>query len=467
MDNYISSEGASHPRRSFLKSSGVLTAGILFGGSLKAASSLQISGTGNAATPAILGGEPLRRAGWIKWPVWKPETDEQRVVDVIRSGIWSRAAMVTEFEKEWAAALGVKRSLAVVNGTNALIVALNQLNIRTGDEILVPPYTFIATVTSVLSNGAMPVFVDIDPETYQMDPAKIEAKITPRTKAIMPVHILGLPCDMDRIMAIARKHNLVVVEDACQAHLAEYGSKKVGTIGNAGCFSFQNSKNLPIGEGGAVVSNDDDFMDRCFAYQNYGFPATAKVGTITHGSAMQGTKVRLTEYQAAIGLSLLKRLDEQTTTRNINAAYLKSQLKGIPGIKPYKLYDKVTRGAFHLFPFRYDQAAFKGLPREEFMKALRAEGVPCAGGYGVLNNQLFLKDAFESKAYQNSYKKEQLNFEKYVADNRCPENEQLCKEAVWFTQNMLLGPKSDMDDIAAAISRIHANAEKIKKAATK
>ena len=467
MEKYHSPEEASNPRRSFLKSSGVLTAGLFLGGSLRAGDTFHISGTSNLSAPAILGGEPVRRAGWIKWPIWKPETDEQRVVDVIRSGIWSRAAMVTEFEKEWAAALGVKRSLAVVNGTNALVVALNQLNIKTGDEILVPPYTFIATITAVLSNGAMPVFVDIDPETYQIDPAKLEAKITPRTKAIMPVHILGLPADMDRIMAIAEKHNLVVVEDACQAHLAEYDHKKVGTIGNAGCFSFQNSKNLAIGEGGAVVSNDEAFMDRCFSYQNYGYPYGTMIGAVGAGSMMQGTKVRLTEYQAAIGLSLLKRLDGETTTRNNNAAYLKSQLSGIPGVKPYKVYPKVTRGAFHLFPFRYDQAAFKGLPREEFLKALRAEGIPCSGGYAVLNNQLFLKDAFESKAYQNSYTREQLNFEKYMADNKCPENEQLCKQAVWFTQNMLLGPKTDMDDIAAAIARIHKNADKIKLAAKK
>lgn len=144
---------------------------------------------------------------------------------------------------------GVKRSLLVVNGTNALTITLNQLDIRVGDEVLIPPYTFIATATAVLANGAMPVFVDVDPDTFQIDPAKIEARITPRTRAIMPVHILGLPADMPAIMAIAKKHNVVVIEDACQTHLAEINHQKVGTIGQAGCFSFQNSKNLAIGEG--------------------------------------------------------------------------------------------------------------------------------------------------------------------------------------------------------------------------
>ena len=422
------------------------------------------SSVSRAQKPAILGGQPAwNTAKWPEWPMWIPETDEKQLLEVLRSGVWSRAAVVTQFEKEWAAALGAKRSLAVVNGTNALVVALNQFDIKAGDEVLVPPYTFIATVSAVLSNGAMPVFVDIDRETFQMDPAKIEAKITPRTKAIMPVHILGLPADMDRIMAIAKKHNLLVIEDACQAHLAEVNHQKVGTIGDAGCFSFQNSKNLPIGEGGAVVSNNELFMDRCFSYSNFGFPYGTAAGTVGSGGIMQGTKVRFTEYQAAIGLAQLKRLDSQTTTRNENAEYLKSQIKSIPGIIPYKLYESVTRGAFHLFPFRYQQENFKGLTRAEFLKALSAEGVPCSGGYAVLSTQPFIKDTFESKNYKKMYSKEMLDINSYNERNKCPQNEKLCnEEAVWFTQNMLLGTKQDMNDIASAIEKIHKNAEQIK-----
>ncbi|GEO04763.1 hypothetical protein AAE02nite_24270 [Adhaeribacter aerolatus] len=452
-------------RRAFIKQSSLASIGSAL--SLGLVPSLFASINKAAQTPAILGGPAAwDTRKWPKWPVWNPETDEKRVLEVLRSGVWSRAAVVTEFEKEWAAALDAKRSLAVANGTNALIVALNQFNIRGGDEVLVPPYTFIATVQAVLANGAMPVFVDIDPQTFQMDPAKIEAKITPRTKAILPVHILGLPADMDRIMAIAKKHNLVVIEDACQAHLAEINGKKVGTIGHAGCFSFQNSKNLPIGEAGAIVSNDDAFMDRCFSYQNLGLPYGSVVGSVGTGSIREGTKVRLTEYQAAIGLAQLKRLDAQTTTRNQNAAYLKSQIENIPGIIPYKLYDNVTRGAFHLFAFRYKKEDFKGLSREDFLKALRAEGIPCASGYTTLNNQPFLKEVFQSKNYQKIYPKEMLDYNKYLEQNKCPENDRICnEEAVWFTQNLLLGTKSDMSAIAAAIEKTHKNADKIKKAA--
>ncbi|MGA0559657.1 DegT/DnrJ/EryC1/StrS family aminotransferase [Larkinella sp. VNQ87] len=417
----------------------------------------------SAAEPlALLGGKPLRAKDWPTWPIWKPETDEKRLLDVIRSGVWSRANVVTEFEEKWAATVGAKRCLSVVNGTNALIAALAQYNIRGGDEVLVPPYTFIGTVAPVLATGAMPVFVDVDPETFQIDPAKIEAKITPRTRAIIPVHILGLPANMTKILPIAKKHNLIVIEDACQAHLAEINRQKVGTFGDAGCFSFQNSKNLAIGEGGAIVSNNDAFMDRCFSYHNYGNPYGTVSGVIGIGTLIQGTKLRLTEYQAAIGLALLQRLDTETSTRNENAAYLKAKIRSIPGIVPYKLYDDVTRAAFHLFPFRFQQKAFKGLSRELFLKALTAEGIPCSKGYATLNNMPYLNDAFRSKNYQKMYPKEMLDFKGYVERNQCPQNDRLCnEEAVWLTQNMLLGSRQDMDDIASAIEKIYTQADKL------
>jgi len=175
--------------------------GTMIGSGLRA-SSFDFAGN---ALPAVLGGaKAIDKINLIKWPIWIPETDEKQVLDVLRSGVWSRANLVTAFEKEWAATLGAKRCLTVVNGTNALIVTLNQMNIQGGDEVLVTPYTFIATIQAILANGAMPVFVDVDPATFQIDPSKIEAKITSKTKAIMPVHILGLPADMDRIMAIAK-----------------------------------------------------------------------------------------------------------------------------------------------------------------------------------------------------------------------------------------------------------------------
>lgn len=449
-------------RRDFIKQGTVAGVGTVL--SMGVGSSAFAIHTNNNS-PAIIGGKATcNEMKWVKWPMWNPETDEKRIIEVLRSGTWSRAGVVTEFETAWSTALGVKRSLAVVNGTNALIVALHQLDIGPGDEVLVPPYTFIATIQAVLVNGAMPVFVDIDPETFQMDPAKIEAKITPRTKAILPVHILGLPADMDRIMTIAKKHNLVVLEDACQAPLAEVNHRKVGTIGDAGCFSFQNSKNIAIGEGGAIVSDNDAFIDRCFSYQNLGFPYGSMVGAVSNSSMIQATKVRFTEYQAAIGLAQLQRLEAQTSTRNENAAYLKKRISSIPGIIPYKLYDNVTRAAFHLFAFRYKRKNFKDLPREKFLKALQAEGVPCASGYVVLNTQPFLNHAFQSRTYQKVYPSKMLDFKNYQEKNKCPENEALCSDAVWLPQNVLLAGQSDMDAIAFAIEKIYKNAEAVNKA---
>jgi perosamine synthetase len=452
-------------RRKFLKQSSIAGVGAVL--TMGYSQSL-FAGSKTATVPALLGGQPAWDSSrWIKWPIWNPETDEKRILEVLRSGVWSRASVVNEFEKEWAKAVRAKRCLTTVNGTNALIVALNQLDIKAGDEVIVPPYTFIATIQAVLANGAMPVFVDVDPQTFQIDPSKIEAKITPRTKAIMPVHILGLPADMDRIMAIAKKHNLLVVEDACQAPLAEINHKKVGTFGDAGCFSFQNSKNIAIGEGGAIVSNDEAFMDRCYSYHNLGLPYGTNVGALNSGSIMQGSKVRLTEYQAAIGLAQLVRLEAQTVTRNQNAAYLSAKIAKVPGILPYKLYDNVTQAAFHLFPFRYKQEEFKGLSRAGFLESLKAEGIPCSSGYTTLNDQPFLKETFASKNYKKMYPKDILDYKAYMANNQCPQNNQLCNEAVWFTQNLLLGSKADMDAIALAIEKTHANAESLKKAVKK
>ncbi|KUK75953.1 MAG: DegT/DnrJ/EryC1/StrS aminotransferase [Proteiniphilum acetatigenes] len=412
--------------------------------------------------PAILGGEKSFTGQWPKWPVWNPATDEKRLLEVMRSGVWSRSKVTDEFEKKWAQLLGAKRSLAVVNGTNALNTSLAQLEIGWGDEVLVTPYTFIASVSCILFNGAIPVFVDIDPETFQMDPDKIEEKITPHTRAILPVHILGLPCDMERIMKIAAKHNLLVVEDACQAWLAEINGKKVGTFGNAGCFSFQNSKNMAIGEGGAIISDDDAFMDRCYSYHNYGNPYGSIVGQFSAGTVMIGTKLRITEYQAAIGLAQLTRLEEQTNLRNENAAYLRSQIEGIPGIKPYKLYKNVTKAAYHLFPFRYHKEEFKGLSRTDFLSALQAEGIPCSSGYSELNKMPFLNNAFNSKYFRKFYSSERLNYQRYAEENNCPLNEKLCnEEAVWIPQNVLLGSKSDMRKIAGAIEKIQKHAELI------
>jgi len=451
-----------YSRREFLKQNSLTGLGAVI--AIGTSPSLFATNIRNTQTLALLGGQPVRTKGWPGWPVWDSTTDEEQVLKVFRSGAWTRGSTVSEFEKKWAEMIGSKRCLAVVNGTNALIASLNQFDIGAGDEVIIHPYTFISTIICILQNGAMPVFVDTDPETFQIDADKIEPKITSRTRAIITSHTLGMPADMEKIMQIAAKHNLIVVENCCLASLAEINHRKVGTFGNAGCFSFQASKTIAIGEGGAIVSNDEKFMDRCYSYHNCGNPYGSVVlpEGVTGGTVINATKIRISEYQAAIGLAQLKRLEKQTDTRNENALYLKSKIQDIPGIVPFKLTRNVTKISAWQFSLRYKKEAFQDLSKDGFLKALRAEGIPCTSGYVTQNDKPYLKNAFESKNYRKMYPARMLDFAKFIEKNHCPENNLLCEESVWFYHNLLLGSKSDMDDIAMAIEKVHENAGKLK-----
>ncbi len=416
------------------------------------------AGLGGAAKLAVQGGTPVRAKRWPAWPIWDPAAEE-RILTILRSGNWFRGQgqTVTEFEGKYAKLLGAKRCTCTVNGTNALLTAMHALDVGVGDEVIVSPYTFIATYNVVLNSAALPVFADTDPETFQINPDKIEERITERTRAIMPVHILGIPADMDRIMAIARKHNLVVIEDACQAWLAQYRGKCCGTIGDLGCFSFQNSKHLPCGEGGAVVGNDDEVMDRIHSFHNCGRAYGSVKGAT--GYPIIGTNRRMTEYQAAILLNQMQRLEADTQRRWTNGQYLTSQIKDIPGIIPCKLYEGTTRAVYHLYPFRYKKEHFNNAPRAKFMAALSAEGIPCSGGYGPQYRDELIEDALTSKNFTRSFSKARLD--QYRKELNYPGNDQLCQEAVWLGQNMLLTERSDMDDIANAIRKIYDNRDKL------
>jgi len=441
-------------RRQFISTSSAGVIAAVASGTLPAYGNL----SKKAGTLAIRGGQPVRTKSWPTWPVWDKSAEED-ILSVLRSGKWfrGRGIKVTEFEKKYAELMGAKRCLATASGTTALLVAMHVLGIDAGDEVLVAPYTFIATFNVVFLSKALPVFVDTDQETFTMNPDKIEERITERTKAIIPVHILGLPADMDRINAIAKKHNLLVIEDACQAWLAEYNHKKCGTLSDLGCFSFQNSKNLPAGEGGAILGNNDDIMDRCYSFHNCGRPygGMKKTGR----NPLRGSNRRMQEFQAVILMSQMKRIQKDADTRLENALYLTSRIKDIPGIIPYKLAHGATRSAYHLYPFRYKKEFFNNIPRRRFLSALYAEGIPCSGGYGPQNKDGLIEDALNSKGYKRLYSKKRLD--RYREENHYPDNDQLCQEAVWFGQNMLLGTKSDMDDIADAIQKVNENRDKL------
>ena len=436
--------------------------GAASAGTLAVLAAHNIPAYGNLAKKAgklaMQGGKPVRAKPWPSWPVWD-KAAEKPVLSILRSGNWYRGQgeTVTEFEGEYAKLLGAKRCTCTVNGTNALLTAMHALDVGVGDEVIVSPYTFIATYNVVITSCALPVFADTDPETFQINPDKIEERITERTRAIMPVHILGIPANMDKIMAIAKKHNLLVIEDACQAWLAEWRGKKCGTIGDLGCFSFQNSKHLPAGEGGAVVGNDEDLMDRVHSFHNCGRP----YGSVkaTSGYPIIGTNRRMTEYQAAILLNQIQRLEEDTERRWENGQYLTTKIKDIPGIVPHRLYDGVTRAVYHLYPFRYQKEYFNNAPRSKFLAALSAEGVPCSGGYGPQYRDGLIEVALNSKNFTRSFPKARLD--QYRDELNYPGNDRLCQEAVWLGQNMLLTKKRDMDDIANAIQKVYDNRDKL------
>ena len=452
-------------RREFLKRSSVASGGAVLAAGT--AGSLLAAASGDASAPALLGGAKAHAKSWTTWPAWDPANDSE-VTKVLHGTTWSRGKLVKEFEEKWAALMGAKYCLAVVNGTNALSASFMVLDLQPGDEVICAPYTFSASLLGVLYKGAMPVFADIDPLTYQMDPAKVEAKITPRTKAILPVHICGYATDMERIMEIARKHNLKVVEDVCQGHMTAIKGKNIGTFGTTGCFSFQTSKVMPIGEGGAIITDDAALYDKLYSYHNYGFKTNVTPGSYDNIAAfILGNKIRMAEYQAAIGLCQLKKLEEQTAIRNENAAYLTPKLAAIPGITPVKPYPNVTRLSYYMYPFIYNEAEFNGLSRAAFVKALAAEGVPASPGYPKypIYTQEFIHEMFKTEVYKKFYTSQELDWEAYKAKNECPGLMKTFDTSVWLsTTGMLLGSKTDMDDVARAVEKIHKHSAKLKSA---
>lgn len=415
--------------------------------------------SGKDAKPALLGGKPVRADPFPSWPQIR-QNDEKAWTDVLHGGLWCRldGDYANRFERSWAQMLGAKGCVATASGTTALFTCLNALGVGPGDEVLVPPYTFVATINVVMLQFAVPVFVDTDRETFQMDANKIEAAITPRTKVVLPVHLGGSATNMDQILEVARKHNLLVLEDACQAHLGEWRNQKLSTIGDLGCFSFQASKNLNSGEGGAILSRNAELLDRCRSFQNNGR------GNADYAFAYvrNGSNHRITEFQAALLSEQLTRLEAQAKTREQNAQYLTRQLHEIPGITPAKMYDGCTRNAYHLYMFRYNPEQFSGLSRALFLKALQAEGIPCSGGYTPLNKEPFIESTLQSTHYRNIYPESEVA--RHKDRSQCPENDKLCEEAVWFFQTMLLGSRTDMDQIVEAINKIRRNAAALAKA---
>lgn len=398
---------------------------------------------------ALHGGEPVRQQPFHRWPVYD-QAEEEALLRVLRSGRWGRlqGAEVARFEERFAAAHGCKHGIAVVNGTVSLRISLMAAGIQANDEVIVPPYTFLSTASAVVEANAIPVFADIDLHTFNLDPQAVRAAITPRTRAIIPVHFAGQPADMDAIMNIAREHNLVVIEDAAHAHGASLGGQPAGAIGHFGSFSFQSSKNMTSGEGGIITTNDDALAASCRSIQSCG----RVEGGLWYEHHVISGNYRLGEFQGAILSCQLDRLAEQTARRDANGQRLAARLRALPGLHPQQRPADCTRHSYHLFMLRIDPREF-GAPREAVIKALQAEGVPCSGGYACPLTQ---QPLFRNKAFGPYLPEARAGLD--FANARMPNAELICREqGLWLEQSIFLGPEEDMDDIARAFEKVCAH----------
>lgn len=396
---------------------------------------------------ALLGGTAVRTRPFTDWPVFG-EAEEQRLLRTLRSGLWGKldGPEVAEFESRFAAMHGCKHGVGVVNGTVSLRIALLAAGVEAEDEVIVPPYTFFSTASAVIEANAVPVFADVELDTFNLDPRAVEAAITPRTRAIIPVHFAGQVADMAAIMAVAGKHDLVVIEDAAHAHGAGYRNRPAGSLGHMASFSFQSSKNLTAGEGGIITTNDDRLAESCRSIHNCGRVS----GGVWYEHHVISGNYRLGEFQGAVLNCQLDRLEEQTKTRDANGQYLASRLARLPGVFPQRRTADCTRHSHHLFMLRLDAATF-GAPRDAVIAALNAEGVPCSPGYGF---SLPRQPMFRNKAFGPylSEIRDRLDYSKV----RCPNSDLICREqCIWLGQELLLGPRADMDDIAQAFEKVY------------
>ncbi len=434
-------------RREFLeKTSGGLAAASL----APLAASAAVSPSPGAL--AIRGGTPVRTKKFPSWPQ-TAELDEANILKSLRNHRWCTfdGEFIPKFEKAWAERVGTAGCVMTPCGTHALHMALEILGIGPGDEVLVSPYTYIATIDAIFLTYALPVFVDSDVKTFQLDPDDLERRITEHTRAILPVHIYGGSAHLDKILAVAEKHHLVVIEDACQGHLAEWRGKKIGSCGTVGCFSFQESKNLPGGEAGAMVSNRMDLIEKAYSFRDFGH--SLKPGG---GYAIRGTKYRISDFAAAVLMAQLTRLDEVSAKREAHAARLKEGLKSVPGICLQESYPEATRSNYYCFGLRYDKQQFNGAGRDKVIAAINAEGIPLGAGYPPLNKEPFVEDNLNSRGFRAIYTRERLD--RYRKGNHCPHNDELCATSMLMGQEVLIASKQDLDDVVEAFAKVQKNA---------
>ncbi|HET6646186.1 MAG TPA: DegT/DnrJ/EryC1/StrS family aminotransferase [Pyrinomonadaceae bacterium] len=390
---------------------------------------------------AVLGGTPSLTVPPPEWPIFD-ESDRKALNQVMESRIWGGYhESVATLERRFAAYHGAAHGIALANGTVSLEIALSAAGVKPGDEVIVPPITFVASATAVSRIGAVPVFVDIDPETINLDPDKVSDHINDRTRAIVVVHFAGHPADLDRLTQLCDQHGLIMIEDCAHAHGAEWHQRRVGSFGSFGSFSFQASKNMTAGEGGILVTNDAELAESARSIGNQG----RRTGGAWYEHARLGTNARLTGFQATLLLNQLRRLPQQVATRMARAQRLREGLRKIPGLKatPEMLDERVSAHAFHIFSMKFDQDSFDGVSRSRVIEALQAEGLPVTAGY-------------PQPIYRNELFKDHPH-----AVHDCSEAEAYCRTSVWLPHNALLADEQWIEAALAAMRKVRERADEL------
>jgi len=449
-------------RRGFIGKASVITAGTFLAGSSKVFSNTKkMSGE-----LAILGGTPVhdRKAQpWPTWP-WMDNTVEETTMRSYKSGRWTRyeaqglkISMVQKLEMELPKFVNAKYVRMTNAGTNALSTAVHALNIGAGDEVITSPYTDMGTIAAILSARALPIMADLNPLSYQLDPKDVEKKVTPRTKAIMPVHIMGVACDMDNIMRIANKHKLKVIEDSCQAFMATHNGRPLGTIGDIGCLSFQASKVLGCGEGGAIFTNNEELANDAYTVLEHG------TNYLKGGINVRiGPKYRMPEVVAAILVGQLATHRERHDARNRNARFLDGKFNGFKGLLPQIKYGNGD-GGYYSYALTYNQEVFEGIPIATFFKAMNAEGIPVSGYIAKgLNKDPWVDYITTLPEYKSLFSARRLKEFKEHAKN-LPNCDKVCATVARIAGGgPMIAPLSYMEDFYNAAMKIYENREKLK-----
>jgi dTDP-4-amino-4,6-dideoxygalactose transaminase len=407
---------------------------------------------------AIFGGEPVRKAPYPSWPVYD-EREFEALKSVITAGQWGGfpypGPQSEAFAARFAEMQGGGYPVLMMNGTITIEVALRAAGIGWGDEVIVPAYTFQATAAAPMAAGAIPVFVDIDPQTYCISIDAIRRGITPRTRAIIPVHLGAEMADMDAILQIAEEHHLVVVEDSAHAHGAKWRGRGAGTLGDFGSFSLQSSKILTTGEGGVLLCQTRESAETAASIIDCGRPADPKGEHYT-----MGANFRMAELQAALGNVALERFPEQSRQREQMVNYAEECLSEVPGIRLLKHDSRHTTRSFYRYIFAIDPNVF-GSDHRKVCKALRAEGIPAGGGYPPMHHEPLFQPMLSRlpvpSAFPDYFRFEQMSF---------PEAERAGEvEAIWLDENVFRADREGIDDMANALLKVQANASQLAKIA--